>query len=145
MFFTTLIWFRSVYKISILKIRFCIHFWIKWELWKTFDRKMIGWTHFSDLKSFANSWPSASNFKSFSRSIEHFFLTVGQNKFGNKIPFLWNLRHFVQGSANTYQNYAWKKLKFKAYFQFWSMVRKYPWRSSTDNLYVDMTRKKIHS
>ena len=35
----------------------------------------------------ANSWPSASNFKSFSRLLEHFFLTVGQNNFGNKIPF----------------------------------------------------------
>ena len=40
----------------------------------------------SDLKKFANSWPSASNFKSFSRSLEQFFLTVGQNNFGNKIP-----------------------------------------------------------
>ena len=37
----------------------------------------------SDLKMFANS---ASNFKSFSRSLEQFFLTVGQNNFGNKIP-----------------------------------------------------------
>ena len=27
-------------------------------------------------------------FKSFSRSLEHFFLTVDQNNFGNKIPFL---------------------------------------------------------
>ena len=42
-----------------------------------------------------NSLPSASNFKSFSRST--IFLTVGQNNFGNKIPFpqflddiLWN-------------------------------------------------------
>ena len=35
---------------------------------------------------FENSWPSASNFKSFSRSIEQFFLTVRQNNFGNKIP-----------------------------------------------------------
>ena len=42
----------------------------------------------SDLKKFANSWPSASNFKSFSRSLEQFFLTVGQNNFGNKIPLL---------------------------------------------------------
>ena len=42
----------------------------------------------SDLKNFANSRPSASNFKSFSRSIEQFFLTVGQNNFGNKIPLL---------------------------------------------------------
>ena len=40
----------------------------------------------SDFKIFANSWPSASNFKSFSRSLEQFFLTVGQNNFGNKVP-----------------------------------------------------------
>ena len=33
---------------------------------------------FSDPKKFANSWPSASNFKSFSRS-QDFFLKVGQN------------------------------------------------------------------
>ena len=37
---------------------------------------------------FETSWPSASNFKSFSSSLEHFFLTVGQNNFGNKIPWL---------------------------------------------------------
>ena len=30
----------------------------------------------SDLKIFANSQPSASNFKSFSRSLEQFFFTV---------------------------------------------------------------------
>ena len=47
MFFTTLIWFRSVYKFSSC-CWFCIHFWIKWELWKTFEKKMIGWTHFSN-------------------------------------------------------------------------------------------------
>ena len=40
----------------------------------------------SDLKFFANSRPSASNFKSFSQSLEQFLLTVGQNNFGNKIP-----------------------------------------------------------
>ena len=33
-------------------------------------------------------WPSASNFKSFSRSLELFFLTLGQNNFGNKMPFM---------------------------------------------------------
>ena len=42
----------------------------------------------SDLKIFENSWPSALNFKSFSRSLEQFFLMVGQNNFGNKIPYL---------------------------------------------------------
>ena len=41
----------------------------------------------SDLKKFANSRPSASNFQSFSWSLEQFFLTVGQNNFANKIPF----------------------------------------------------------
>ena len=30
----------------------------------------------------------ASNFKIFSRSLEQFFLTVGQKNFANKIPFL---------------------------------------------------------
>ena len=42
----------------------------------------------SNLKKFANSQPSAKNFKSFSQSLEIFFLTVGQNNFGNKILFL---------------------------------------------------------
>jgi hypothetical protein len=42
----------------------------------------------SDLKIFANFQPSVSNFKSFSRPLEHFPLIVGQNNFGYKIPFL---------------------------------------------------------
>ena len=37
-------------------------------------------------KLFKWSWPSASNFKSFSWSVEQFFLIIGQNNFGNKIP-----------------------------------------------------------
>ena len=41
----------------------------------------------NDLKTFTNSRPSASNFKSFSRSLEQIFLTVCQNNFGNKIPY----------------------------------------------------------
>ena len=40
-----------------------------------------------NLKNVANSRPSASNFKSFSRSLEYFFLAVGQNTFGSKIPY----------------------------------------------------------
>ena len=44
----------------------------------------ISYCHFSDLKNFANSRPPAS---SFFQSLEHFFLTIGQNNFGNKIPF----------------------------------------------------------
>ena len=41
-----------------------------------------------NLKNFANSRPSALNFKSFSGSQEQHCLIVGQNNFGNKIPFL---------------------------------------------------------
>ena len=48
----------------------------------------------SDLKIFANSQLSASNFKNFYRSLEHFFLTVGQNNFGNKIQFLIFFFHY---------------------------------------------------
>ena len=40
----------------------------------------------SDLKIFVNSWPSASNFKSFFSITRTIFLTVGQNNFGKKIP-----------------------------------------------------------
>ena len=34
---------------------------------------------------------SASNFKSFSWSLEQFFLTLGQNNFGNKIQFFFRI------------------------------------------------------
>ena len=46
----------------------------------------INWSR--DLQIFANSWLSASNLKSFSPSLEQFFLTVCQNNFENKIQFL---------------------------------------------------------
>ena len=39
-------------------------------------------------KILQNSRPSALNFKIFSWSLEQFFLRVGQNNFGNKMPFL---------------------------------------------------------
>ena len=42
----------------------------------------------SDLKSFTNSQPSALKLKIFPWSLDQFFLTVGQNNFDNKMPFL---------------------------------------------------------
>ena len=52
------------------------------------DLSLFEWIMYSsDLKKFASFRPSASNFKSFSWSLEQFFLTVGQNNFDNKIPF----------------------------------------------------------
>jgi hypothetical protein len=45
----------------------------------------------NDFKNFVNSRPSASNFKTFSRSLEQFFLTVGQNNFDTQRPALYYL------------------------------------------------------
>ena len=58
---------------------------------KLFWPSTVGINGSSDLKSFANSLPSASNFKSFSRSLDQFFLTVCQNNFGSKILFSQNI------------------------------------------------------
>ena len=44
----------------------------------------------SDLKKFENSRLSASNFKSLSRSLEQFFLTVHQSNFGKKYHFFFS-------------------------------------------------------
>ena len=40
------------------------------------------------------------DFKSFSRSVEHFFLTIGQNNFGNKIPFHEGDENLIESMAN---------------------------------------------
>ena len=61
---------------------------------KAFCYQILFWhftvwiNHCSDFKHFANSQPSALNLKSFSSSLEHLFLTIGLNNFGNKIPIL---------------------------------------------------------
>ena len=83
----------------------------KHELQKTFCYQTLFWPFTfrincsSYLKIFANSRPSASNFKSFSQSLEHFFLTVGQKNFGNKIPFLsscFPILEFLETNKNFY-------------------------------------------
>ena len=66
----------------------------------------------SDLKYFANSRPSASNLKSFSQSLEQFFLTVSQNNFGNKIPFVIKEKIKVNLKTSRTQNWdIWRTLK----------------------------------
>ena len=63
----------------------------------------------SDLKIFANSRPSASNFKKTSRSLEQFLLTVDQNNLGNKI--LWpHCVVLASMSLNQIQNFFTSKL-----------------------------------
>ena len=76
---------------------------------KTFCHQKLFWPFTvwincsSDLKNFADSRPSASNFKSFSRSLEQFFLTAGQNNFGNKIPILYLANFFYKWSFLNYR------------------------------------------
>ena len=60
-----------------VKKAFCYH--------KLFWPFTVGTNCSSDPKFLANYLPSASNFRSFSRSLEQFFLTVGQNNFGHKL------------------------------------------------------------
>ena len=79
MFFTTLIWFRSVYKIN-NSCWFCIHFWIKWEMGKIFDTKIIGWSHFSRPSFF-----KFSKQKVFNLYILQFLKERKTFSFGNKI------------------------------------------------------------
>ena len=75
----------------------------------------------SDLKTFANSGPSAWNFKSFSRSLEQFFLTVGQNNFGNKITFLKKPNKvYYLASCSSWQ--AWAKSFSNASFSMSSIL-----------------------
>ena len=65
-----------------------------------------------------------SNFKSFSWSPEHFFLTVGQNNFGNKIPFLFSWKEktyyssFAQilNKVHTYIYYGCPAWIFRFFF-----------------------------
>ena len=70
---------------------------------------LIVWINCScDLKFFSNSWLSASNFKSLSRSLEHFFLTVDQNNFGNKIPLFYcnDLLHCIFAKSDQVKGFC---------------------------------------
>ena len=60
-------------------------------------------TIFSAIKIFANSWPRIP--KIFSRLLEQFFLKVGQNNFGNKIPYVnFFSPHFFSRSCHLQQH-----------------------------------------
>ena len=58
--FSQLSFDSEVYTKSSTAVDF-VHFWIKWELWKTFDAKMIGWTHFRGTKNYLFTFPLRSN------------------------------------------------------------------------------------
>ena len=62
----------------------------------------------SDLKNLANSKPSALNLKSFSRSFEQLFLSVGQNNFAEK-----NTMYICNGYQNTKNICSWEKENHK--------------------------------
>ena len=77
-----------------------------WETYKNKFKKHSVTKNCSDLSLFpklfcwTNSQHSASNFKSFSRSVEQFFLTVGQKNFGNKIPIFTLMSELKLSTAN---------------------------------------------
>ena len=77
----------------------------------------------SDLKFFENSLLSASNFKSFSQSLEQFYLTVGQNNFGNKIPFLC-MFVTLRTRLHTLQNYIRHQKPYKYMCIPWTLFDK---------------------
>ena len=89
------------------------------EVKKTFCYQKLFWSFTvrtncsSDLENFANSHPSASNFKGFPRSREQFFfLTIGEDNFGNKIPILNVYRH-------SWTHYTVKGSNFKSQHKSW--------------------------
>ena len=100
---------------------------------KTFCYQKLFW-HFtiwincpSGFKSFANSRHLASNFKTFSRSLEQFFFTVGQNNFGNEIPFCITFVPFLQRDAKK-TPYWISIIEMKIYAtKFWNLNRLYVW------------------
>jgi hypothetical protein len=72
---------------------------------------------------FENSWPSGSNFKSFSRSIEQFFLTVRQNNFGNKIPnFSTTTRNFWKINVTSNSKYNYKNSSMKLHLRIYRTI-----------------------
>ena len=79
----------------------------------------------SDPKNFATSRPSALNFKSFSRTLEQFFLTIGHNIFGNKISYFFFIISFMASLCSTKVHIAWcisilpSKLQSKSKLQEW--------------------------
>ena len=94
----------------------------------------------SDLKKILNYEPSSSNFKSFSRSQEQFFLTVSQNNFGNKIPcsymykviFSWSLiRNLYPGEEWVSKAFCcWNNLGSFAILQLIFILAKYQYTFS---------------
>ena len=68
----------------------------------------------SDSKNFANSRPSASNLKSFPRSVKQFFLTVGRKILVTK--YRWHL-----GEIGVLVNFTVQELKF-LFFKFFVSV-----------------------
>ena len=62
---------------------------------------------------FAKSQLSTKNFKCFSQSLELFFLTVCQNNFGNKIPFIVSCGvFFIEAKVGSILKGDFKQRKF---------------------------------
>ena len=64
--------------------------------------------------------PSASNFNFFSRSLEQFFLTVGQNNFCNKIPLFYEQKGFLFPGNNLVDLCLWRVCKYLVSVRLWN-------------------------
>ena len=100
---------QNTFSKSLFQDSFWHIFWAIWKMHHTFWKKAT----FSNLKIFANSQPSASNFKFFSLSLDHFFLTVGQNNLSNKIPLFNEDFEYDTTIHILAQFYIWKKWAFQ--------------------------------
>ena len=83
----------------------------------------------SHLKNFANSRPSVSYLKSFFPSLEQFFLSVSQNNFGDKIPFIHMLFFAIVFHCNRFlmhqKTIAKKSMQINAYNHNVSICKKW--------------------
>ena len=107
------------------------------------------WINCSSHRKFLkNSWLSASNFKSFSRSLEQFFQTVkSQNNFGNKTPFLFlfslsisNVQLFV-----AFNKWLWVEIEVKVQLdQFITFMSiKIQRKSFLNTFFSPVTKKEL--
>ena len=101
---------------------------------KAFCYQKLFWpfTVWINCSNCSDSWPSASNSKSFPRSHKQYFLTVGQNHFGKKTPSLnegigrWQkLCSFLQNWYSTTKSFQTKGNLDKCYAPFCTKSAKF--------------------
>ena len=119
---------------------------LKEQVKKTFCYQKLFWPFTvwvncsSNLKIFANSWPSSSNFKSFFSITRTIFSPLGQKTFGNKIPmnnvlpFLsFGIFFFIKDSFLCLQSHQ------SNHYTYW-----WPWQCCQNNQLVHLCLDQEH-